>query len=80
MRYNIIKFIEPLATAAANALTPLLRHEMGRRESGARRLLSRAWMGTGCAVQPYSCSANPLRALGVGRTYTVCRASCAQEY
>ena len=50
MRYNIIKFIEPLATAAADALTALLRHEMARRESGTRRLLSRAWMGTGCAV------------------------------
>ena len=28
MRYNIIKFIEPLATAAADALTALLRHEI----------------------------------------------------
>ena len=50
MRYKIIKLIEPLATAAAAALTALLRHEMARRESGTRRLLRRAWMGTGCAV------------------------------
>ena len=50
MRYNIIKFIKPLVTAAADALTAPLRHEMARRESGNRRSLRRAWMGTGCAV------------------------------
>ena len=49
MRYNNVKFIEPLA-AAAGALTARQAQEMGSRESGIRRSLRRMWMGTVCAV------------------------------
>ena len=49
MRYNNVKFIEPLA-AAADALTVRQAQEMGSRGSGIRRSLRRMWMGTVCAV------------------------------
>ena len=49
MRYNNVKFIEPLA-AAADALTARQAQEMGSRGSGIRRSLRRMWMGTVCAV------------------------------
>ena len=49
MRYNNVKFIEPLA-AAADALTERQAQEMGSRESGIRRSLRRMWMGTVYAV------------------------------
>ena len=49
MRYNNVKFIEPLA-AAAGALTARQAQEMGSRESGTRWSLRRMWMGTVCAV------------------------------
>ena len=50
MRYNNVKFIEALATAAADALSAPLGHEMARRESGTRRPLRRVWIGTVYAV------------------------------
>ena len=49
MRYNNVKFIEPLA-AAADALTPRQAHEMASRASGTRRRLRQAWMAVACAV------------------------------
>ena len=49
MRYNNVKFIEPLA-AAAGALTARQAQKMGSKESGIRRSLRRMWMGTVCAV------------------------------
>ena len=50
MRYNNVKFIEALATAAVDALSAPLGHEMARRESGTRRPLRRVWIGTVYAV------------------------------
>ena len=49
MRYNNVKFIEPLASAT-DALTVPLGREMARRESATRRPLRRAWIGTVCAI------------------------------
>ena len=49
MRYNNVKFIEPLASAA-DALTARQAHEMASRASGTRRRLRQAWMGAVCAV------------------------------
>lgn len=49
MRYNNVKFIEPLASAV-DALTARQAHEMASRASGTRRSLRQAWMGAVCAV------------------------------
>lgn len=49
MRYNNVKFIEPLASAV-DALTARQAHEMASRTSGTRRSLRQAWMGAVCAV------------------------------
>ena len=49
MRYNNVKFIEPLA-AATDELPARQAHEMASRASGARRRLRQAWMGAVCAV------------------------------
>ena len=50
MRYNNVKFIEPLATAAADELMAPLGREMARRESATRRPLRCAWIGTVCVL------------------------------
>ena len=49
MRYNNVKFIEPLASAV-DALTARQAHEMASRTSGTQRRLRQAWMGAVCAV------------------------------
>ena len=49
MRYNNVKFIEPLASAT-DALTARQAHEMASRASGTRRRLRQGWMVAVCAV------------------------------
>ena len=48
MRYNNVKFIEPLAVA--DALTARQAHEMASRASGTRRRLRQGWIVAVCAV------------------------------
>ena len=48
MRYNNVKFIEPLAVA--DALTARQAHGMASRASGTRRRLRQGWMVAVCAV------------------------------
>ena len=49
MRYNNVKFIEPLASAT-DALTARQAHETASRASGTRRRLRQGWMVAVCAV------------------------------
>ena len=49
MRYDNVKFIEPLASAT-DALTARQAHEMASRASGTRRRLRQGWMVAVCAV------------------------------
>ena len=49
MRYDNVKFIEPLASAT-DALTARQVHEMASRASGTRRRLRQGWMVAVCAV------------------------------
>ena len=69
MRYNNVKFIEPLASAT-DALTARQAHEMASRASGTRRRLRQAWMAVACAVL-VSMMGSPLADHDGGQAWTL---------